>query len=75
MNLFNKNEFWNFKTGEPIKLLVIKRPTELRLNSKEEDGSDGYLMIINDNWKAIETKVNELFAITDQFNHKNKKGE
>lgn len=75
VNLFNKNEFWNFKTGEPIKLLVIKRPTELRLNSKEEDGSDGYLMIINDNWKAIETKVNELFAITDQFNHKNKKGE
>lgn len=44
-----------------------------RLNSKEENGSDGYLMIINANWKAIEDKVNELFAIVNQFHFK--KGE
>lgn len=62
VNAFNENELWNFKTGEKIELLVIERPQQLTL------GSD-YLAVVNNNWKAIENKVNELVDIINQFIH------
>lgn len=62
VNVFNENELWNFKTGEKIELLVIERPQQLTL------GSD-YLAVVNNNWKAIENKVNELVDIINQFIH------
>lgn len=63
VSLFNRNEFWNFKTGEPIELLRLERPTNIAIDEEH------YLAVLNRNWTAIENKVNELFAITDQFNH------
>lgn len=62
VNVFNENELWSFKTGEKIELLVIERPQQLTL------GSD-YLAVVNNNWKAIENKVNELVDIINQFIH------
>lgn len=62
VNVFNENELWNFKTGEKIELLVIERPQQLML------GSD-YLAVVNNNWTAIENKVNELVDIIKQFIH------
>lgn len=67
VSVFNKNGFWDIKTQEPIEFLEIKRPQKLALDSD-------YLITINNNWSAIESKVNELFAIIAQFTH-NKKGD
>lgn len=62
VNVFNENELWSFKTGEKIELLVIERPQQLTLVSD-------YLAVVNNNWKAIENKVNELVDIINQFIH------
>lgn len=57
---FNKEGIVDPKTGEGIKTITVTPPRMLVLN-------DDYEKQLNDDWKLIEKKINELFTIAHKY--------